>query len=96
MYIDDSLLYKFLIKNDKILICFKKYFINYDDIVIDIDNEINNAYLGIMNDSKNSLFGNFTKSIVLNDLKKLINIINTVKKNKHLKEKNNEIFSINK
>ncbi len=96
MYIDDSLLYKFLIKNDKILICFKKYFINYDDIVIDIDNEINNAYLGIMNDSKNSLFGNFTTSIVLNDLKKLINIINTVKKNKHLKEKNNEIFSINK
>lgn len=78
------------------MICFKKYFINYDDIVIDIDNEINNAYLGIMNDSKNSLFGNFTKSIVLNDLKKLINIINTVKKNKHLKEKNNETFSINK
>jgi hypothetical protein len=94
--IDDSLLFKFLIKNDKIYICFKKYFINYDDIINDVDNEINNAYMGKMNNSKNSLFGNNTKSIVLNDLNKLIKIINTVKRNKGLKEKNNKSISIDK
>ena len=94
--IEDSLLFKFLIKNDKIYICFKKYFINYDDIINDVDNEINNAYMGKMNNSKNSLFGNNTKSIVLNDLNKLIKIINTVKRNKGLKEKNNKSISIDK
>ena len=52
--------------------------------------------MGKMNNSKNSLFGNNTKSIVLNDLNKLIKIINTVKRNKGLKEKNNKSISIDK
>ena len=89
--IADSLLYKFLTSSDKIYICFKKYFINYDDIIIDIDSEINNAYMGIMNDSKINLFGNFNKSIVLNDISKLMHILNTVKRNKELKKENKKI-----
>ena len=90
--IEDSLIFNFLSSNDKIYNIFKKYFINFDDITNEIDNEINNAYMGVMKTSKFSLFGKDTNTFILNDVKKLENIIHSLKKNMDFKEKFSQLF----
>ena len=90
--IEDSLIFNFLSSNDKIYNIFKKYFVNFDDITNEIDNEINNAFMGVMKTSKFSLFGKDTNTFILNDLKKLENIIHSLKKNMDFKEKFPQLF----
>ena len=94
--IDDSLIFNFLSSDLKIYNVFKKYFFDFDDITNNVDNEINNAYMGIMKNSKNSLFGKNINTFVLNDLKKLDKVINSVKQNMDFKENIQKNFSFEK
>ena len=48
--------------------------------------------MGVMKTSKFSLFGKDTNTFILNDVKKLENIIHSLKKNMDFKEKFSQLF----